>query len=188
MTRIKCAVPAVVMLCVCSTTMLVTGATAHTFSSNLMASLKGSADATQVFKTTAGNVECTKVAVASGLTVLTLKTIKAIVNYTGCTAFGLSATVSPADYVFDADGTASMMKEVTIKATGCEVKVPIAGNLNLHTVKYKNNGTGVLLEPNVVGITSSGTGAACTYASESKGTYAGNSHLSAGSGDTQEWF
>ena len=185
MKRIKYSGLALVVVCALGAA-AATSAVAHTFNANVMASLKGSADATQVFKTTAGNVECTKVAVSSGSTVLTIKTVKAIVNYTGCTAFGLSATVSPADYVFDADGTASVMKEITIKAIGCEVKVPISGNANLHTVKFKNNGTGVLLEPTVVGITSSGTGAACTYASESKGTYVGNSHVSA-AGGTVAW-
>jgi hypothetical protein len=147
-----------------------------------MASLKGSADATNVFTTAAGKVECTTLSVLNASTVLGALTLKATVDYSGCTAFTFPATITPAEYEFNADGTATILKEIKINATGCEVKVPVAGNANLSTIAYKNNGTGVLVEPNVKGITSSGTGFACTYASENKGTYVGNSHVTAASG------
>ncbi|HEX5851582.1 MAG TPA: hypothetical protein VFY36_00680, partial [Solirubrobacteraceae bacterium] len=99
-------------------------AVAHTFNSDVMASLKGSADATQVFTTAAGKVECKKILVIVGVTGLTVKTLIVIIIYEECKAFGLAATVSPAEYEFDADGTASVLKEITIKAVACEVKVP----------------------------------------------------------------
>lgn len=161
-----------------------TSAMAHSFSATAMSSVKASADATNVFTTAAGKVECTKLSVTSGSTVLNALTLTATVQYTGCTAFGLSATISPAQYEFNADGTATILKEITIKATLCEVKVPTAGNSGLKTIAYKQNGaSAVLVEPNVTGITSSGTGTACKYASENKGTYTGNSHVTAASGN-----
>jgi hypothetical protein len=159
---------------------------AHEFSATVMGTVKGTAKATQVFTTAAGKVECSTLSVTSGQTVLASKTETATIQYSGCKAFGLSATISPATYEFNAEGSVKLAKQISIKATACQVTVPTAGNENLKSVGYKQSGTEVVIEPNVTGITSEGTGTACTYAKESKGTYTGNSSVSV-AGGTVSW-
>jgi hypothetical protein len=160
----------------------------HGFGSSTTGKLTSKALATQVFKTSAGNVECTALHLTSG-TVETTKAMHQIVTvqYTGCTAFGSSATVSPAKYLFSADNRVNLLATITIKATACLATVPSAKNQNLETIKYSNTNKEIIIEPNVGGITSSGEGTACNYAEESKGTYTGNSLVALESGGTLEW-
>jgi len=184
MKRIKYVGLALVVVCALSAA-AVASAGAHDFSASAVAALKGTAKQTQVFTTAAGKVECSTLSVTSGTTALLALTQSATVQYSGCKAFGLAATVSPAQYVFSADnGLVRIASSITIKATACLVTVP--GNQDLTTVAYKNSGAEIVLEPNVTGITSEGSGAACTYAKESKGTYTGNSSVSI-AGGTLKW-
>ncbi len=148
--------------------------TPSVFLSTVSGKLLSGALATQKFATKAGVVECTGLTAAGEVTALTAEHLKATVSYTGCKAFGLAATVSPAEYEFNASGTVTVLKGITIKATGCLVTVP--GGQTVGTVKYLNKPTGEIeVDSNVTGITSSGTGAACEYETEHNGTYSGSS-------------
>jgi hypothetical protein len=156
--------------------MITSSASARVFLFIGTGTLLGKALATQKFVTHAGTVECTALTLTG--TVPSLKTLKqkVTVSYTGCKAFGLAATVSPAEYEFNADGTVAVLKAITIKATACLVTVPSGQTVGV--IKYLNKPVGhVEIEPEVTGITSSGVGAACEYAVESNGTYTGNSDL-----------
>ena len=157
----------------------VTGVSANTFSASTVAALKGKALQTQVFKTKAGSVECSTLAITSGTSSLSSLTLSDTVQYSGCKAFGLTATVSPADYELNADGSVDLVAEVAIKAIGCVVMIPPQ---TLGGLAYKDSGSEVVIEPKVTGITSEGLGAACAYLKESKGTYTGNSSLSIAGG------
>jgi hypothetical protein len=147
---------------------------AAVFLANKTGLLLGKALATQKFLTHAGLVECTALTAHGTVTSLKTKKQKAIISYTGCKAFGLAAKVSPAEYEFDAEGKVTILKTITVTATGCTVTVP--GGQTVGPVKYLNKVLGEIeIEPNVGGITSVGVGPACEYAEESVGTYTGNS-------------
>jgi hypothetical protein len=158
---------------------VVASASAHEFEASAPGNLTSKVLQTQTFHTAAGNVECSALHLTGG-SVTQLKTGKqeATVQYTGCKAFGLAATISPALYLFDAEGSVKVLKTITITAVGCTVTVPSAKNTSLTTIVYKNaSGGQITLEPSVKNITSSGTGSACTYAEESLGTYTGTSDV-----------
>jgi hypothetical protein len=142
---------------------------------------------TQVLTTSAGKVECTGLSAAEGTSGSVSATELTItVQYTGCTAFGLAATVSPAQYTLTSSGFVSLQSTVTIKATGCSVTVPSAKNKSLKLARYDNIPQQILVLPTVRGITSSGTGAACTYAEESEGLLEGRADIGI-QGGTLEW-
>ncbi len=176
------------VLAVLALTVTAASASAHEFiASKAGAKLEGKALSTQVFTTAAGKVECKALNVTAGETALKSETQKLTIQYKECKAFGLSAEITPAEYVFNANGTVNIQKAITIKAAGCTVTVPAQEKLG--TITYKNSSPvkTITLEPSVTGIKSKGEGFACTYAEEAKGTYAGNSEIAA-AGDTQEWF
>ncbi len=185
--RIKRLIGATFVAVLAMSAVAVASASAHLFDSTKAGeAIKSEALATQVFTTAAGKVECTKLKTEKGTTVQDSKTQEITIKYEGCKAFGLTAKVSPANFKFhtsagegseDTGGTVDVLKEVTITALGCTVKVPAQNGLG--TVTYKTVEEGgvkhVELIPNVSGITSSGEGTACTYEKESKGTYKGAS-------------
>ena len=143
---------------------------------------------TQKFHTAAGNVECTALHLTGGTVTALLVLVQHVtVAYTGCKAFGLAATISPALYLLSADETVALLSPITITATECTVTVPTTKNNKLSTIAYKNSGKQIVLEPSVKNITSVGVGKACTYAEESIGTYTGTSIVGLVSGGTLSW-
>jgi hypothetical protein len=174
MTRIRLVGLALVAVCAISVTTAASAGANPLFLSTALGKLLAKALATQKFVTHAGTVECTTLTANGSVKSLASATQLAIISYAGCKAFGLAATVSPAEYEFNANGTVLVRKPITIKATGCLVTVP--AHQTLGPVQYLNKPAGEIeIEPNVTGITSSGSGVACEYEIESKGTYIGNS-------------
>lgn len=185
MKRIRVVGLAVVAICAMSA-MAAASAVAHEFNATEMGNITSKSLQTQVFHTAAGNVECTAVKVVEGVAVLKSATQTATVQYEKCKAFGLTATVSPAKYEFQANGSVKLLGSITIKATECLVTVPTGQVVG--PVSFRNNGKLVEIVPSVKNITSSGTGTACSYASESVGTYVGTSSVGMASGvGTVEW-
>jgi hypothetical protein len=164
------------------------GAVAHEFLATALGGTTGKVMGAQKMATVAGNIECTGFHVTQG----TVKTVKAqlvnvTIQHTGCTAFGLAATFSPANLEFSAAGLVRLRSTMTIKATSCLVTVPSSKNQNLELVAYLNVSKEVELSAAVKGITSFGTGAACEYAEESKGTYSGKSLIALLGTGTLKW-
>ena len=175
---------AVLAMCALATS----SADASSFHATEMGSLKATARATQVFKTSAGSVECSTIRLTAGEALLNSAIQTAEVQYENCKAFGLTATITPAIYAFSSLGSVKLLNTLTIEAPACKVTVFSTKNQSLSTIKYKNSSKEVWFEPSITGITSSGTGAGCTYAEENKGTYTGNSSIGMGSGlGTVEW-
>lgn len=141
----------------------------------------------QKLTTHAGTVECTTDTGTGTMVALHALTLRLTDTFSGCKAFGLAATVSPAEFEFSADGTIRVLKTITIKAIQCLVTVSSAKNTSLSTIKYTNVTSGVIVQPEITGITSSGTGAACEYAEESKGTYLGRQLLATDAGAALTW-
>lgn len=133
---------------------------------------------TQVFSTEEGTVECTEAIVASGTSSTAASASQlAELKYGKCTAFGLvSAEISPADYVFEANGEVHIEKLIKFfaPALGCEVSVPAQ---SAKEIKYDDNDGNIELLPKVTGILYTAN-SKCTKPGEFKnGTYTGNSEV-----------
>ena len=143
--------------------------------------------ATSIFTTAAGKAECTGATLLEGeVKSLKATTLTSTVQFTGCKAFGLAATVSPAKFKTTAEGNVSLLKTATVKAPACLVTIPSVKNQNLGTIKYKNTNKGIEKVASGTAITSEGTGTACSYAQESKGTFQGDALVNL-IGGTLDW-
>ncbi len=163
-------------------------AMAHEFNATEMGKLTLKQAGTARFRSASGVVECKSEQLILGDAPLASKTLLMTVEYSGCKAFGLSATLSPARYELNADGTASLVHTTTAKAIGCLVTFPSSKNQNLGTVKYSQRGKEIVEEENLAAITSLGEGASCSYAEESKGTFLDTALLGLASGvGSVEW-
>jgi hypothetical protein len=166
------------------------GAQAHTFlwTGATPALLLILADGPQKFQPFPGGtvVSCKHARFHGTITLKEAASQTAAGTYTGCEAFGVKVTVSPAEYQFNANGTVSVInKTITIEAAAkCKIEVKPAGNENLHQITYlvdpNSSETRLLAHVNVLGITSfvtnlGGGEVLCGAAGEHKetGTYTG---------------
>jgi hypothetical protein len=166
-------------------------AAAHEFkASKAPGELKGKQTAgaagEQIFTTPAGKVKCTEDTVTGTIKELTTKKQIATVEYRNCTLFGFAeAKVSPAEYEFEAEpsateGKVKVLKEITVKVKviggECEVKVPVQGPLG--NVEYVNSAGKLEVRAKVTKIKSSGVGpeiSGCKdYTNNETGEYIGN--------------
>jgi hypothetical protein len=157
------------------------------FLANPAGALSGKTLGKQTFNTAAGNVVCNNLKTLNTSAVASAETQKATIDYENCTAFGLGAVVTPVSYVFHANGTVDLIGHVTITAPSCVVLVfPKNG---LSTISYRNLQGAVSIAGNVTGILSEGTGVACKYTEEGKGTYVGTADvwLTSGGSGTLTW-
>jgi hypothetical protein len=164
--------------------MAAAGASAHEFTaSNTPVKLEGKAIQTQVFTTLAGKLECTTIGVTGEATLKTSKTQRATVSYTGCVANNGKLTAKPdepisAEYEFNAEGTVSILKPITILASfsGVKCTITVSAQNGLLLVAYNPvTAKRILLLPHVLKIDTSALGAGCTevYNSVKTGTYTG---------------
>ncbi|HEV7942207.1 MAG TPA: hypothetical protein VGP17_05335 [Solirubrobacteraceae bacterium] len=160
-------------------------ASAAAFLSSGTGTLSGTQLESQVFKTGAGTVTCTKLKGTGSVTETMTESQNASIQYEECTAFGIiEAKVTLAEYLFMANGEVTIQKTITITAPGCEIIVP--GSKTVSSVSYKNKNSQIEIVPAVTNIESEGKGAFCTYAKETKGTYSGTSLATLGGG-TISW-
>ncbi len=156
-------------------TIHVASAGAHLFLASTTGKLTVKLLTSPTFTSAAGTVECKGARFVDG----EVKTLKALVltstiEFEKCTAFGLAAKVGLVNVKSTAEGSVSLLKTVTATATGCTVTYPSSKNQNLWTVKFKNTNKQIEKVASVTKITSSGTGAVCTYAEESNGIFTGS--------------
>lgn len=161
-------------------------ASAHSFKASKTGELKATQASGQVFVTSAGSIECETLKGTGTVSALTTETQKATVEFGGCFAFGYPTTITPVEFEFNANGTVSILKAVTVKASAnCKIAIPAQSKLS--SVKYINLTGGKLeIEALVNGITSTGSGTACNYGTESKGSYDGLADVEL-VGGTLEW-
>ncbi len=166
-------------------------ASAHSFVAEKAGAVTRVKNTTQVFKTGSGPaVECTADAVSNANAVAGKQlTLAADVSYSSCTVTEIlkfEATVTTAKYTFNADGTANLNNTIVIKVpiAGCNITVKPQNTLK--TLTYKNTGKNVIVEPNVSGIVSEGSGGECGTGVTNKGTYTGTTEVTS-SGNTISW-
>ncbi len=130
---------------------------------------------TSVFRNVAGTMECTAASLLAGaVTTIKSTTLTATFQFEKCKAFGLTMTISPVNVRSTADGGISLLKTVTAKTLQCLITIPLFGNQNLNTVKYRNTNKQIEKVATVSHVTSSGTGTACEYATDGSGIVTGS--------------
>jgi hypothetical protein len=117
--------------------------------------------------------------------------------YSGCKQIsGITPSISPFEYEFNANETVSVLKTIIINVPGvCEIEVGPGGNQNLAAVKYlldpASQDKALLLNVNVSGIHSTIKGALAAVCGgaggHSGGAYTGNVLIFADAAGTLRW-
>jgi hypothetical protein len=135
---------------------------------------------TQTFNTEEGNVECTGLSLLNGTAQKLSVQLHVTLDYKTCKAFGTSATVSPALYLFLANGKVHIQSQITVTGLGgCLVLVPAQ---TVGTVTYTNVGNEINLTPNVTGIHYTAHSKCLVPGTFTTGTYVGKSLVALASG------
>jgi hypothetical protein len=178
--------------------MAVQGASAHLFESTKVPGLLlASADGPQLFITLAGHLVCNSLKGHGIVTTAKALTQIATVSYTSCSALvkgGALGTVAEpinTEYEFNADGTVSILKDVTIlvTATGLKCTILVLPQSGLSTVAYDNRGSEptreILILSHVREILNSATGSVCAeqYSHSKTGLYRGNAFVAVDGGE-----
>jgi hypothetical protein len=140
-------------------------------------------DNTQVFTAFSGGtpIECEHFrghGVASNGKAMSTKEITVTGQYNQCFASIFPATVSPAEFLLNADGSLAVVGKpivITVPAAGCSIKVSNGGaNTNLRLLLYLNLKEDLLVHVEIGKLTSISSGGACGTAGEfTEGTYRG---------------
>ncbi len=179
MYRIKALAVCVMAVCAVSVAVASSASAATEFHASKTGELKGTQLNTQKFKTNGGTVECTKAATSGTVTTLLAQRQLVTVEYTGCTAFGLAATVSLAKFVLDATNGSSAVENsivINVPVGACTVTVSPSGNGTLKAITYKNSAGKIIEESAVTGITYTSSGGVCGT-SGANGTYTGTNDV-----------
>ncbi len=162
-------------------------ASAHEFVASKAGTTKDKQLNVQKFKTSAGVFECKKETSEGSVVAGSQKTTIEKLKYTECTAFGFGVNVSEAEFEFNAEGTVTIKKLVTLEVplAECNVTLPTTGNSNLKTVTYKNNTGKVEIKSLYKSMTYGATGGTCGEPGNN-GEYNGNSEVEL-VGGTLEW-
>ncbi|HTW40820.1 MAG TPA: hypothetical protein VMD79_00705 [Solirubrobacteraceae bacterium] len=79
----------------------------------------------QVIDLSGGKIECSEVTGTGEAKETTSTTHKEVLTYSGCVGFGNTVTISAATFVFNADGSATLEKRITITPVGAECKLVV---------------------------------------------------------------
>jgi hypothetical protein len=154
-------------------------ASASEFHASKLGTLKGTQLGTQTFNSGGGvplNVECTKATTSGQVTVLLALKQLVIVDYFGCTAAGLAATVTLAHYLIFADNELvglDNLVTITVPTAGCKVFIEPQ---HVKGITFANFAGKISESSNVKNIVSSGTGGTCGTGSNA-GTYVGKNDV-----------
>jgi hypothetical protein len=148
--------------------------------------IKSKSSGEQLFKTSAGTVECEEVTGSSEITELKSVTHKEVLTFSNCTGFGGNITISTADLELNANGSAKLEKRITMKPEGAGCSVLIEPQTLEHFSYSNEPGSKVTVNLNLSKIHSKGTGGACGSTENTEGSYSGTiiSELASG---TIEW-
>jgi hypothetical protein len=148
-------------------------ASGHEFIASKSGKTKSKSTNAQVFKTSAGALECAEVTGAGEIEKGSLMAHKETYTYSGCYAFGEVATVTPADFEFNANGPVKLENtvEVTVNNGECEI---LLEPQTVEKASYENKPGGKLEAiANAVKVTSKGTGHLCGSGINKEGSYKG---------------
>jgi hypothetical protein len=149
----------------------VANASANEFLFSKAGTLSGASVTEQALTTADGKLEC-KAAISGSVSGTSSSTLTTTVQYEKCAAFGLDLKFSAAEYEYNTNGTVKILKEVTAKATACEIRIPAQ---TVTGFTYVNASGKLEIVANATHIISEGKDVACEYAKESRGTLTGKS-------------
>ena len=148
-------------------------ASGHEFIASKAGNTKSKETNVQVFKTSAGSLECTEAIGSGKIEEGHSITHKEVFTYSGCTAFGTKVTVTAAHFEFNANGPVKLENEVVIEQTNGECAVMIAPQ-TLEKATYKDETGGkVAASASATKVHSKGTGESCGSGESTEGTYKG---------------
>jgi hypothetical protein len=160
-------------------------ASGHEFIASKTGKTKSKNTNNQIFKTSAGTIECGKVSGTGEMPEAKMVTHKETLTFTECAGFGMEITITPAHLEYNANGSARLENTVVIspEGSGCEVLIEPQ---TLEAITYSNvTGGKVKAAANVSKILSRGTGGACGGENKT-GTYTGSIQGEV-EGGTVEW-
>ncbi len=160
-------------------------ANGHEFITSATGKTKSKGTNVQKFKTGAGTIECTGVTGSGEVKVTKMVTHKEVLTYTGCSGFGVTLKVTPAEFEFNANGSAKLENQVIIssESLACEV---ILEPQTLNTLAYADESGKVKATATVTKIRSLGTGGMCG-SENTEGSYTGSIVGELEGGGTVEW-
>jgi hypothetical protein len=139
----------------------------------------------QVFKTSAGTLECAKVTGSGEIKEGKSAAHKEVFTYSACRAFGSSATMSTADFEFSASGPVKLENTIEIVIGGGECEILIEPQTVEKAAYANKTGGKIEAEANALKIHSRGTGGDCG-GSNTEGSYNGAMTAEL-EGGTLEW-
>jgi hypothetical protein len=160
-------------------------ANGHEFIASKTGKTKSKGTNAQIFKTSAGAIECSSVTGTGEMTETKMVTHKEVLTFKECFGFGMEVTITAAHLEYNANGSAKLEKTVNIspEGSGCEVLIEPQ---TLEAISYSNvSGGKIKASANVSKIVSKGTGGDCGGESKT-GTYTGSIQGEL-EGGTVEW-
>ncbi len=159
-------------------------ANGHEFIASKTGKTKSKGTNTQIFKTSAGAIECGSVTGTGEMTETKMVTHKEVLTFSECSGFGMVITITAAHLEYNANGSAKLEKTVFIspEGSGCEVLIEPQ---TLEAMTYTNSSGKIKASASVSKIHSKGTGGDCG-GENTTGTYTGSIQGEL-EGGTVEW-
>ncbi len=158
-------------------------AQSHEFVANKTGKTKGKGSGAQVFRTGTALIECSTATGTGEITALKSTTHKEVLTFSGCTGFGKKVTVSPAHFVFNANGPATLENEVEIHPEGLSCEVVVEPQ-TVESLGYETSSGKLKSEATITKVQAKGTGGVCGGVTEA--TYSGTI-IAELEGGTLEW-
>jgi hypothetical protein len=140
----------------------------------------------QIFKTGAGTLECSTVKGTGEMKEGGQVSHKEVFTYSGCTAFGTRATMTAADFEFNANGPVKLENTVTISVGGGECEIELEPQTVERAAYTNKSGGKIEAEANAFKIHSKGSGSYCG-GNNTEGSYTGSILGEMEGGGTIEW-
>jgi hypothetical protein len=163
-------------LAIVGTSAVSVSASGHEFVANKTGKTKGKQTNAQVFKTSAGTLECANVSSTGEVTALKSAVHKETLTYSGCSAFGYpKVKITAVNFEYNANGSAKLENTVTItpEGSGCKITIPAQ---TVEEVAYSNEPAGqITATANALNIHSKGNGGGvCGTGENTEGSYSGS--------------
>jgi hypothetical protein len=182
MRRMVRALAAAVLTAIALGAVAVAGAAAAEFEASETGSVSGAALTPAVFGTSAGEIRCTTATASGAVTAQLSESLKVVVEYGGCTAFGLvPATVSPAEYRLNAAGTEDVLNAITFSVPFAGCSVSVGPQTARGSVVYGSSGNDLVVSSSVTGVAYPGSGGLCGSGG-TNGSFVGSEDLSLNGG------
>jgi hypothetical protein len=158
-------------------------ASGHEFGASTAGKTVSHGTTEQVFKTTAGTIECETVTGSGTISAGKAATHKEVLDFGECTGFSKKINVSPAYFEYNANGPAKLEKEVRVSSStlSCEL---IIEPQTVESLSYEGTGGKLISKASIGKVKARGTGGVCGGATEASYTGTIEAELEGG---TLEW-